>query len=142
MRRVSITKLFAMLPHSDSMTVFSLSKSSATPFTKLHHALFVRLDSPKCISLELAHGRSAEVLCIRMTAPNGAEFTKQDAILLRRLVTDIQKEWGPAVIAKPVLYAFLNHLLGLADDRMANGKDLHTLIRKQLTEDSSGWWNH
>ena len=142
MRRVSITKLFAMLPNSDSMTVFSLSKSSATPFTKLNHALFVRLDNPRCISLELAHGKNAEVLCIRMTALHGAEFTKQDAILLKQLVTSIQAEWGPAVVAKPVLYAFLNHLLSLTDERMANAKDLNAVIKRTPAEDSSSWWNH
>lgn len=140
MKRISITRLFAMVPPSNRMTTFALSRSDPTPFTKLR-AIYVRLESISHISVELCHGKNKEVLCVDIRAGD-VEFGYEDAIEIRQLVTDIQKAWDLPVLARPVVLSFLSHLTNLGANRTANAQDLTDLIESHPRENASGWWNH
>lgn len=140
MRRISITKLFAMLPVSDRMSTFGLSRSSATPFTKLN-AIYVRVETTSHLSIELCTGKDRDVLCIDITAGEGTEFGHADALEIRQLVSDIQREWNLPVLARPMVYLLLDHLIEIGPDRFASTEQLHNVLMQKKERSSSSWWN-
>lgn len=139
MRRISITKLFSLLPHSAN-TSFSLSHSEPSPFTTLP-ALYLRLESTRHLSLELVHGKkNQEILTIDVRA-NDLELGYEDSVAIKALVRSISSIFQLPVIVRPIVLAFLTHLYSLGPECRARSEDLQSLIEGRQPDAADNWFN-